>query len=129
MGLLDKLKFWKKDEEFTLDKAGIPELPPEPGSPPQDVGAWGPQTPHPEPLAPLPPGPAGMPERRLPPMEASVHPAMTGPSAERDLHKDLELINAKLDALRATVDNINQRLERMERGTEKEVVTLPSRWR
>lgn len=127
MGLLDKLKFWKKKEEpFELGKAMLPELPPEIGPAPEITPRMEPRVPHP---------PGSLPEKRraeleLPPM---AHPAMASPS-ERDIHKEIELVNAKLDALKATVDGIAQRVERVEKivvkSEEKPAeLTIERRWR
>lgn len=69
-------------------------------------------------------GPADMP----PPIE---HPPAFAPESLKpkplEESKDLQLINAKLDVLKATLDNINQRLERLEKIAAGEQTA--TRWR
>lgn len=58
-----------------------------------------------------------------------VHEAM-GPSAgiQRDISKDLELISAKLDTLKALVENMNHRLKLIEDLARGETDTRKDRW-
>jgi len=142
MGILDKLAFWKKKEEFDLgelrpvpgeEKLGIPgiekpaipgeapfekELPPEPGAFPEEPSAFPKPTPPPEipeePTAPALGGPPGGPPTAPP------RGYMPPPTTSRDV----ELLSAKLDTIKATLESINQRLaniERLARTSEHEI--------
>lgn len=95
--MLEKLKFWKHNE---------PDLT------------------HPEQFAPLPPMPTLSPEPLGPAQDPNFRQMsqLTTHTSE----KDLELISAKLDVLKAQLDNIMQRLDRMERAPEKEPARV--RW-
>lgn len=124
--MFDKLKFWKKDE---LD---FPKLEPLPGDalPTSDslglgadrtaglggTGAF-------EPMPALQPfqSSAGDSDvirgkqdylRELP---SSQPRAQTGMASADMLEKDMEIISSKLDAIKAMVESVNQRLEQMER--------------
>jgi hypothetical protein len=147
MGLMDKAKFWKKDEEdigdlsglgdFGLEEHGHPpgaetaglggeglgDLPPltEPEKPGMQTGVpthmedvkptqgsmdmgdqFGLKPAPPEHSAPgAPPG--------APPFQAVRAPDMG------DLAKDIEIIHAKLDAIKSSLDSVNQRLATLER--------------
>ena len=104
MGIGDKLKFWKKSGDLGLrDELGIPETGSLPG---ENV----PGMPLPQP----PPDQVGnvqMP--RIDAYQESQNPyALQQPVYP---NRDMELIAAKLDALKATLENINQRLAGLER--------------
>jgi hypothetical protein len=134
MGIFGKLAFWRKKEEPLPPLGGAPGLglpkddlglsPPEgleeptaagiapPGAPPEIPGPAPMPGSEPEPTSPMstPPG-----------FRAQPPPPMGPPHME----KDFELISAKLDALKASLDSVNQRLanlERIARGEhEKEI--------
>lgn len=161
MGLLDKLKFWKKEEPAAFDMGKYPgleaappgaELPgfappaglgPEagglPGMPGEMPAAGGP-APHPEEFGPAPPPPLV----RGPgaPAPSAFAPALAGPAAmptgaaigaAPDLTRDMQIVQAKLDTLKALLDSVISKLERIERGQqpkEEEAVPLSvRRWR
>jgi len=128
MGLLDKLKFWEKDDEFELGKpdfgAPLPgeqrggEIAP-PGGLPGERGSadfgLGPSPGAPGALGGQEKVPAAFPQQ-MPPREPRVTPAapiqappITGATRE------LEIINLKLDSIRNTLENMNIRLERLEK--------------
>ncbi len=99
MAIWEKLKFWKKDE--------LPVLP--------DIGA---ATPLPEEEKfgrgfEMPDHPAFGPQQQgygqFPSSQQMQYPQQQ----VRD--KDLEIISAKLDAIKANVESISQRMERLER--------------
>lgn len=135
MGFLDKLKFWKREEEmpqFDMGKyPGLEATPPSaemrsfapPGSagitePPQ-LDELGP--------APLPPvrGIGGM------PAPSAFAPAPSAPAY--DVSRDMQVVQAKLDTLKALLDSVIGKLERIERAQpsrEEEAVPLSvRRWR
>ena len=123
MGLLEKVMFWKKKEpELELGKypgletvppgAEMPAMGPAPApgitEPPAPTG--------PSPLeeigpAPPPPTPLGRPSA-VPAPTAFQPPAAVSPGG------DMQMVNVKLDTLKALLESINTRLERMERTQE-----------
>ena len=145
MGLLDKIKFWKKDElddfsdlgDFGMgdDKKDIAK--PEPTGVPEasDLGETTPKTSAKE--TPVTPSfeenvPEGLPRPRSfeesPSMPSTAEKPSQYPSYQQPLQhapltqdsKDLELISAKLDAMRATLESMNQRLANLERIAQGE---------
>ena len=132
MGIFDKLAFWKRKEE-PLPPEGMP---PELGLPKEgDLGL------HPEgfeePVAAglAPPGaPQGMPgmpgSEPMHGYEPEPTPSLSTlpgfqsqsppPMVPLHISKDLELISAKLDALKASLDSVNQRLANLERIAQGE---------
>ncbi len=126
--MLDFLKVWKKKEPAIPETPDIapPEMP-DLGAKPPGMGA--------EPdLGALPPGldtgpgefpkPSGglAPEQPpgFRPREAPLE--MPKPPAEEPASKDFQLVNAKLDAIKAGIDHINARLDKIERKEEKEII-------
>ncbi|MEK6849585.1 MAG: hypothetical protein AABY01_03370 [Nanoarchaeota archaeon] len=87
--MLEKFKFWKHEEPGTLEPY------------PQDQGM-----PMNQPLPPLPQMPS----------EPSPFQQMAQLSPQTN--RDAELITAKLDVLKAQLDNIMQRLDHLERSLE-----------
>jgi len=119
MGLFNKLKFWGKDEhEFDFDKLAEKEMKTEelPKSFDQEqkeqLGLDEPsmfpeQKPRTEPEMPV---------------EEERHPLQSKPStAPATKERDLELINSKLDTLKAILTSTEQRIANLERaaGVEK----------
>ncbi len=119
MGFMDRIAFWKKKDEFGdigLGDKG-PGLGPDPAA--SDLG-----------LGPSPGGPEspdlnlGMPQQppmqqpSLQPPQPSLQPQFqqqpAPPQQGFTAEKDLEVISSKLDALRAALDSINQRLTNLE---------------
>lgn len=111
MGFLDKVKFWKREDDFDFDKiveehsAGA-----KPGFEKDELGLG-----HPD---------LGL-EEKSPfpdtPISGKTTSAYTPPlGGSRD--RELELINSKLDTLKALLTSIDQRLANVERasGEKKE---------
>jgi len=124
MALLDKMKFWKKEEEPLAPPEGFGALEEEPGRLPGE----GAEFPGGEPGVPGPALPpiegteqeTGLPPElqgvdRQPPTQARA-PIQQVPTQVPPQHQ-MEVISAKLDAIKASLDNINIRLERIERAT------------
>ncbi|MAG60237.1 hypothetical protein CL619_00470 [archaeon] len=92
MGFFDKLKFWKKEEEFSLDTP-LPGMNEQPVIPEQSA---------------------------FPPTGSSPQSPFEQPAAQPGIqqfnNKDLELINSKLDAIKATLGSIEQRLVSVEKA-------------
>lgn len=97
MGMFDKLMFWKKKDELGLRNAAAPFN--------EDFGMQ-PQYGYP------PPGQGFMPQpnfQQMPQMESfQSHQNFSA-------NRDMELIAAKLDAIKAILENLNQRIANLER--------------
>ena len=138
MGLLDKIKFWKKDDmddfsdlgDFGLgdDKKAMEDLGKQDfGAPPEEQASQQaipgaetpPPLPQPEATGAEPfPQPAVHPPEARPQSFSQQYPSYQQPLQPAPLThdaKDIEIISAKLDALRATLESINQRLANLER--------------
>lgn len=122
MAFMDKLKFWKHEED---PLAGLGELEsafPTGGGPPfptgipenrhtEDFGALTPMSPHEQ-------APSITPAQ---PQFQIVQPQPLYSPVQPPLNKDMEILSLKLDAIKNTLDTINMRLERLEhmsRGEE-----------
>ena len=120
MGILNKLRFWKKKDEFnfpdldnefnkgfegmkdpTSGLGGTPDLGDGMNQNNQDLFVQGPQ---------FRSEAMGSQQSRL--QQRSLQGGYPG---SIPLQKDLELLSSKLDAIKALVDHINQRLENIER--------------
>jgi len=133
MGILGKLMFWKKNDEFADvglgDKenlafgndfgaqqgANTPGLPGGLGPEPGMNQGLGPQ-PSPSVQAPQPSVPSFSPPQYQP------QPSYETPQQEVE-SKNLEIISSKLDAIRASIESLNQRLANLEtiaRGEEEQ---------
>jgi hypothetical protein len=100
------------------------------GSP--DGGGYGAPMDYGNPAAGNPPGgfsPEAMGFERVPP-GAQAYPMQQQQQSIGDitLGKDLELINAKLDGIKAEIDAMSQRLKRLERIAEGESSTPANKW-
>ena len=136
LGILDKVMFWKKKEtplgaEPGLGmEPGLPkgEMPMEPGLPGEDnlglrqgTGLPG-ETPTME-HSPMPSSPSPMPTSSLSALEEQQQFTQSSTVA-----KDMEIISAKLDSIRATLENVNQRIAHLEKiASESEHETVQQR--
>jgi len=134
MGIFSKLAFWKKKDlglgrdlgvDLGLGAANQPMgpdlgLPKQPGTQrglglpsrelgmPEDIGFGGMGQPATQPLT-----PPGQPSPMQQPFGAPIQPS---PPTERDYKSDkFEVVSAKLDSIRYTLESINQRLANLER--------------
>ena len=110
MSFLGKVKFWKKEDEFDFDKLAEQEI----QKGPDETG-----------LGPIP----GFEEKTAaeePPVEGlftskSASPSPYKPGAglstgsARDRDRDLELLNSKLDTIKALLISMDQRLANLEK--------------
>lgn len=116
MGMMDKLKFWKKEES-------PPEYPETPEFSPSEE-----------------PAPAGMEHMGMPrPVPGLTEPPMDVPPAfdqqprafaqqpAMSSDQQLQLINSKLDTIKAQLETVLQRLERLEK--KDELSPYQQRWR
>ena len=126
MGILGKIMFWKKKDEFADiglgDKGAAPDM--DLGLGP-DIGAGGDfgqgAGMQPSPVMPSPQQPSfqQQPPSFGPP--PSINPPQMQSSEEYAANKNLEVISSKLDALKAAIESINQRLTNIEAIARGEV--------
>lgn len=128
MGLLDKLLFWKRKDEFDFEELAKKQMPVGDVMMPEGLGEHDqfkekslfPETTSPfEPQAEEPRGERsqvsarGMPQRQDYPGRQQQNVQSSGYGQNRDL----ELINSKLDTLKAMLTSIEQRMAEMERAS------------
>jgi hypothetical protein len=65
---------------------------------------------------------------RVPPNAPSAYSPQQQSLGEINIGKDLEIISAKLDAIKAELDSVNQRLKRLERIAEGEPAVRSDKW-
>jgi hypothetical protein len=117
MSFADKLKFWKKEEE-------IPEYPSAPDivQPAQHVPAGMEQMGMPRPMPGVTEPPSESQQPFMPQAFGQQQQMQTAMSTEQQL----QLISSKLDTIKAQLETVLQRLERLERGEER---PYQQRWR
>ena len=129
MGLFSKLAFWKKKDEFESIGLGgkgrgigsdlsAPDL----GLSGGIEGGFGTPT-QPMQPTPAPPTQPSYPQSQQPSLQPQFQPPAQQPQQGFTAEKDFEVISSKLDALRAALDGINQRLANLEaiaRGEEEQ---------
>jgi hypothetical protein len=132
MGALDKLAFWKKKDDFDLGKdfgadlglgqPGTPDLGPSPYAPPnagldQNMNIGMPPDTGFGNMGQAPPQkqmqPPGQPAPMQQPFGAPMQP--TKPTEHDHSNDKFEVVSAKLDSIRYTLESINQRLANLER--------------
>ena len=129
MGLLGKLMFWKKGDEFIDSELGNKSAPagmdlglgPEigPGASIDQGYGMQPSPGLPSSQQPMQPLPFNPPNFSQPPAQPQMQPQ--APPQDYAMSKNIEVVSSKLDALRASLDSINQRLANLEaiaRGEE-----------
>jgi len=122
MGIFNKLKFWKKDDDFDFDDLAQKEI----GSdlPPQDDLGLGAENEQRrlglDEKSPFPETPTEQPsfETQQPSMERQ--PRQQQPQLTTG-NRDLELISSKLDTIKALLNSMDQRVANLEKaaGIEK----------
>jgi len=133
--MFEFLKFWKKKEPVAKAvPASVPEMPArartqEPVAPPERPPSMFSQEQSNRPAVPNMPGEEhGMPSAGLGPEQATGFkrtmrrlevPQPPEIQADIDSNKDIQLINAKLDAIKAGIDHINARLDRLDKPKEE----------
>ncbi len=127
MTLMDKLKFWKKEEEAPPDLPSPPEMggPPE-AMPPPSLDVMG--MPRPMPGVTEPPGAAPTPPTGGP---FAAQPEIPKPEAfaqaAAPADQQFQLISSKLDTIKAQLETILQRLDRLEQKNGQS--PYQQRWR
>lgn len=123
MGILDKIMFWKKKDEFSEiglgDKENLAfgnDFSAAPGTglgptPPGGQG-YGQQYPQSQQSQGYPSSQPSMPSFSQPQF-SQPQPSFNNPHQEMN-SKNLEVISSKLDALRASIESLNQRLANLE---------------
>lgn len=103
MGMFDKLKFWKKDDDFDLDSLASKEM---------GLGK-DPFAPTPDPLnQPTPGFQEKSPFDELDKRNQDM--ALPKPPAPASSAREMELISSKLDTIKAILESLDQRVARME---------------
>ncbi len=119
MGVLNKMKFWKKDE-LDFDKIAQQEFdkspfPPEPGlDHPSGMETKDPFMSESEPFSsssqPI------LPSTKAQPWQEATSSYRAPPPPSHSGNLDLELINSKLDTIKAMLTSVEQRLANLERA-------------
>ncbi|MFA6461321.1 MAG: hypothetical protein WCV90_03570 [Candidatus Woesearchaeota archaeon] len=121
MSVFGKLAFWKKEDDFNFDQAASQDMnQPDPFAQGFEQSAF-PSEPGMEPSA---PSSSPSPQQYAQASRASLYPGSAAqPSFQAPQmgsgNRDLDLINSKLDTIRAMLSAIEQRLERIEKGEPK----------
>lgn len=114
MGMFSKLKFWKKEDEFDFDALAskemakdFPSMEQQPTTPPAGETS---------PFEEL--------DRRSDPFASqpeSVAPSLA-PQSTQELgnKRDMELMNSKLDTIKALLQSLDQRLANLEKGNTQD---------
>jgi len=110
MAILDKLQFWKRDELGIKDELALPKG----NLPTEDFNLETPGLPRTPNIGQQMTQPMQAPTQP-PQMESLQERSYAPPPQYASQNRDLELVAAKLDALKATLENINQRLANLER--------------
>ena len=127
MGFFRKLAFWKKDDlDFGMDDPFKTSLG---ANDPlgKDIGATQPGS---DPLGSMKQDPIGgmnAPSFGAPPSSPTGYSSFSQPVPQQGASPEIEVISAKLDAIKATMDSINQRLTNIERIANAEQEEKP-RW-
>lgn len=114
--MFDKFKFWKKDDDFSDLDLGL-----------GDDNQTGLDLPSSKPLSPPErPSfdklePSGISEMQAPPMSRAMPMMQQGNSNNNNdlMQKELEIISAKLDTIRASIEALNHRMASIEQKERK----------
>ncbi|MBI2662061.1 hypothetical protein HYX11_01235 [Candidatus Woesearchaeota archaeon] len=126
MGLLDKILFWKKRDEFDFEDMANKQMPSSGLTMPEGLGENDPfkeKSMFPENKSPFEPHEEESLGARsaMPPsgMQRQSYPGIQQQSGQQGYgqNRDLELINSKLDTLKAMLTTIEQRMAEMERAS------------
>ena len=139
MGFFDRLRGKKKDElgldDFGKDLGPMPDMNAPFGSPDPGFGMPPPDMQQPMDLSQQGgPGnfsPESMGFERVPPGTPQGGPGYAQPQQnlnEINMGKDLEIISAKLDTIKAELDSMSQRMKRLERLAEGEGSSFKDKW-
>jgi len=120
MGLFSKLAFWKKEDDFNFDQAVNQEMN-QPSAFPQDLNQQENPFPSDAEFGSSPsPTPQASPQQYAQASRASLYPGSSAPAmAPSSGGRELDLINSKLDTIRAMLASIEQRLDKLEKTEQK----------
>jgi hypothetical protein len=116
MGILDKVKFWKKDDDFEMDDFDKMATDSASSGVPKDDLGLGPSVLD-------KPAPATTQQDPLAPAALSPEPPKTTNSDSPDImNRELELISSKLDTIKFLLQSLDQRVAHIEKiaGVEEE---------
>jgi len=116
MGILDKLLFWRKDDEFDFDKiaADHSEIPRDDLGLDRKPAGLDEKSPFDQPDILDQPNPLDQASTELPPH--LQRPATPPTTQAQETNRDLELISSKLDTLKAILTSTDQRIANLERA-------------
>jgi hypothetical protein len=146
MGFFDKIPFLKKDDGFGKDELALPPLEPmtqnNPSNYPgdetfpqqilpnfQNPQMMGQEEYAPDPRPSMPMGQALRTPSTYPNPSYEVHESDRLPASQNLISKELEIISSKLDYLRVSLENINQRLANLEKVARDDNTPQPPRYR
>jgi hypothetical protein len=122
MGLMDKLKFWKKEEEMPSEFPKAAEFAPPEQQAPMGMEQMG--MPRPMPGITEPPAEFGQQvPQAFPQPQSFSQQQQFAPTTEQQL----QLISSKLDTIKAQLETVLQRLDRLER--KEDLSPYQQRWR
>ncbi len=122
MGILDKLAFWKKEDDFNFDQSMSQEMSQPSAFPPEFNSQESPFPAEPDlNSSPTPTSSQASPQQYAQASRSSLYPGSSVPTPVMSSSgsRDLDLINSKLDTIRAMLASIEQRLDRLDRNEPK----------
>jgi hypothetical protein len=123
MGMLDKLMFWKKNDEFSFDDLANKELQRAGSIEPDNLGldrkplGLDEKSPFDDPFK------SGTQDSTFPQQNSpfeDLNQRNQAPPPPQSGNRDLDLINSKLDTIRAMLQSMEHRLDRFERSNPSE---------
>ena len=124
MGILDKLMFWKKEDDFDFDKLANQEMGKNGPGLPDDLGLNQPQglglEDKPFPDDPNLSSTAGYPAAGRPEQSRQQLSSPNLAATPEISARDLELINSKLDTIKAILNSMDRRIAGIESATAPE---------
>ena len=123
MGLLNKIMFWKKDDDFDFDKVADNQfnqtLDNDPLALNRDLAGIEEKSPFEQFDKPASFEPE-LPNRPAYPSHSTLPATRGGDLGINSQQRDLELVNSKLDTIKAILSSLDQRLANIERSSKKE---------
>ena len=127
MSFFNKLAFWKKEDDFDFDKMADQELHHQPLTDPPIQDNLGLESSDPNFQQPQPahdpfasPPPTSPPPDHFNQQQHSSSPSSGSFSSQPMQNKDMELLNSKLDTIKALLASLDQRMANIEHGSSQE---------
>lgn len=119
MSILGKLKFWKREEDVNFDEIANREM--GKANPFETEQPFG-EPAFPEEASPFESAPGPSPQQFTSASRAALYPSSSSASntpLASSGNRELELINSKLDTIRAMLNSIEQRLDKLDKSEAK----------